>query len=88
MALCAVGVERDKKKGALRSVVVAHEAAGGAPKTAGRESSVKTNLEFFTETAREREREREREKGGGHVCLDAALSQKHCYRQSRYKDGE
>lgn len=45
---------------------------------------VKTNLEFFAETARERERE----KGGGHVCLDAALSQKHCYRQSRYKDGE
>lgn len=84
MALCAAGVEGDKKKGALRSVVAAHEAAGGAPKTAGRESSVKTNLEFFTETARERERE----KGGGHVCLDAALSQKHCYRQSRYKDGE
>lgn len=36
----------------------------------------------------ERKREGEREKGGGHVCLDAALSQKHCYRQSRYKDGE
>lgn len=59
MALCAAGVEGDKKKGALRSVVAAHEAVGGAPKTTGRESSVKTNLEFFTETARERERERD-----------------------------
>lgn len=51
--------------------------------------SVKKHLEIFTETGRERERkrqtDRERERRREDVSLDAALSQTHCYRQSRYK---
>lgn len=43
------------------------------------------------ERARDKETESEREIGsarrGEDVCRDTALSQEHCYRQGRYKDG-
>lgn len=65
MALCAAGVEAAKKKRTLRSVVAAHESAGGAPKTAGPESSVKKRISNSSQKRQEEERGREIQTGKG-----------------------
>lgn len=62
----------------LQSVVTEQETVRGEG-TDARKKSDEKHCEFFTETERKRT-------GGEDGRLETALSQKHCYRQSRYKD--